>query len=530
MTLKLQHRGSVSHAVESTVPELVAQRIASRLLAKDSSIWGPAASSEASIRLGWVDAAAKTKNLLPDIEELAKCLRSSGITRVVLCGMGGSSLAPEVIVANSSVDLVVLDSTDPLQVATALDGDLDRTVVVVSSKSGSTVETDSQKRSFEARFEAEGIDRTQRIIVVTDPDSPMHKQALIDGYRVFLADPNVGGRYSALTAFGAVPSVLAGVDMNPILNSAITAGETLFSDQESNPALILGSAMARTASPDGFKDKLGLVAEAGSLVGFGDWAEQLIAESTGKIGRGVLPIVLNSNAPETSIEIEDLLLIGLCGDVSDSSFDLAVSGELGEQFLLWEVATAVACFLLGVNPFDQPDVEAAKNAARAQLDSPRPSSKFDLDDSGIGLEAFGLLLDGADTAAAIDRLFASANSSSYFAIHCYLDRGSFSKAARLRDLIALNTRRPTTFGWGPRFLHSTGQYHKGGPKQGLFLQIMSGSSQDEAIPGRDFGYRQLIDSQATGDANVLADSGYSVLRLRLDDPSSGIDRLIGLLS
>jgi glucose-6-phosphate isomerase len=530
MTLKLQHRAAVTSAVESTVPDLIAQRIASRLLEKDSSIWGPAAAPEAATRLGWVDAASQTKKLLPELQDLASDLRSSGLTRVVLCGMGGSSLAPEVIAANNSVDLVVLDSTDPLQVATALNGDLNRTVVVVSSKSGSTVETDSQKRSFEARFDNAGIDKTKRIFIVTDPDSPMHKQAVEDGYRVFLADPNVGGRYSALTAFGAVPSVLAGAEMNNILDSAIAASQMLFLDDESNPALILASAMARTPGQNGFKDKLGLVSETGALIGFGDWAEQLIAESTGKIGRGVLPIVLGPNAPETSAQAGDLLLVGLCDDVSVSKFDLAVSGDLGEQLLLWEVATAISCFLLGVNPFDQPDVEAAKTAARAQLKSPVSSSEFEIEDSDIELASYGLSLDGADVQSALEKFLSAGNATSYFAIHCYLDRQSHSKAADLRELVARATKRPTTFGWGPRFLHSTGQYHKGGPKQGLFLQILSGSSDDEIIPGREFGYRQLIDSQASGDAKVLADAGLTVLRIRLEEPSSGLDRLIGLLS
>jgi glucose-6-phosphate isomerase len=530
MTLKIQHRAAVTRAVETTVPDLVAKKIASRLLDKDPSIWGPDAVAEASIRLGWVDAASETKKLIPELQALATQLRIEGLTRVVLCGMGGSSLAPEVIAANNSVELIVLDSTDPLQVSTVLAGDLSTTVVVVSSKSGSTVETDSQKRSFEARFEAAGIDKTERIFIVTDPHSPMHKQAIKDGYRVFLANPNVGGRYSALTAFGAVPSVLAGVDMNQILDDAIAAGEILFLDQESNPALILASAMARTAGAKGLKDKLGLVPESGSLIGFGDWAEQLIAESTGKVGRGILPVVLEADPQEISAAMDDLLLVGLCKDALVSNFDLAVSGELGEQLLLWEVATAIACFLIGVNPFDQPDVEAAKIAARALLETPSASSKFEVLDSGIEIAAFGISLEGPDLTSALKDLLTSGDSNSYFAIHCYLDRTSLATAARIRNLLTLRTKRPTTFGWGPRFLHSTGQYHKGGKRQGVFLQILSGSTIDEPIPGRDFSFQELIESQANGDARVLGDLGFTVLRVKLQDPVSGIDRLIGSLS
>jgi len=301
MTLKVSHAGSVSDAVTNFVPELVGQKIASRIFAKDHTLWGKDAESESAIRLGWVDAAIKSLALIPELKKLQSELSSQGLTRVVLCGMGGSSLAPEVIAKTAGKELVVLDSTDPSQVRAALSGDLSKTVVVVSSKSGSTVETDSQKRSFEAAFEAAGIDKNSRIFIVTDPDSPMHKQATADGYRVFLADPTVGGRYSGLTAFGVVPTMLAGCDTESILQSAILATETLSLDDEKNPGLILGVAIARTASKNGFKDKLGFVPAGSSIVGFGDWVEQLIAESTGKLGRGVLPVVLEKSSYELKV-------------------------------------------------------------------------------------------------------------------------------------------------------------------------------------------------------------------------------------
>jgi glucose-6-phosphate isomerase len=443
--------------------------------------------------------------------------------------MGGSSLAPEVIANSAGVDLVVLDSTDPSQIQQALSGDLNKTVVVVSSKSGSTVETDSQKRSFEAAFEASGIEKTDRIIVVTDPDSPMHVQALKDRYRVFLADPMVGGRYSALTAFGIVPSLLAGVDIEPLLKSAISASELLCEDLDTNPGLILGAALARTAGAKNFRDKLGFVPGGTKIRGFGDWVEQLIAESTGKDGKGLLPIVLDSDSHEVSSESRDTLLIGLAADASSSSFDLAVSGELGELLLLWEVATVVASRLLGVNPFDQPDVESAKIAARAVLDSPAEGLSVGVLDEGVEISSFGYELSSSKLADCLADLIDSASADSYLSIHCYLNREDHASAMKLRELVAQRANRPTTFGWGPRFLHSTGQYHKGGPKQGVFIQIVSGDGSDQEIPGRQFGYRKLIDSQASGDAKVLAAGGSRVLVLRLLEIELGIKALIKAL-
>lgn len=530
MTLRLSHRGSVSEAIEKHLPELIRDKVASRIFQRDHTLWGKNAEAESAIRLGWVDAAATTLQILPEITELANTISASGITKVVLCGMGGSSLAPEVICKSFGLDLVVLDSTDPSAVRAALNNDLEKCVVVVSSKSGSTVETDSQKRSFEAAFDAAGIQKTERIIIVTDPDSPMHKQALADSYRVFLADPMVGGRYSALTAFGAVPSVFAGAPMKEILESALAATELVFSDDESNPALLLGTAMARTRGGQGFKDKLGLVPDGSSIQGLGDWAEQLIAESTGKLGRGILPVVLEDDAPELESDSSDLLLIGLSEDATESKFDLAVSGDLGEQLLLWEVATAVASRLIGVNPFDQPDVEAAKIAARAMLESPGAAPEFIESEHGLEISASGYELASSDMVSSIDQLLGFAQEKSFVSIQCYLDRTTIPHAIELRKTVSSRINRPTTFGWGPRFLHSTGQYHKGGPKQGVYLQILSGSQDDQPIPGREFGYRALIASQANGDAEVLSASGSKVLRIRLANPADGIDRLIGLLS
>ena len=515
MYLEVSTSDASSAAVALVVPELVREKIASRIFAKDHTIWGKEAEAESSIRLGWVDAASESLQLLPELAALRAEHQSQGLTRIVLCGMGGSSLAPEVIAATSGVELVVLDSTYPSQVHDAVSKDLDRTIVVVSSKSGSTVETDSQKRIFEQAFEQAGIDSTERIIIVTDPGSPMQKQALIDGYRVFLANPNVGGRFSALTAFGVVPSLLAGVDMEPVLLEAISAAELLRLDEPGNPALVVGAAMARTKSSTGFKDKLGIVSVSGSIVGLGSWMEQLIAESTGKIGRGVLPVVLDASSPELKAPAEDLLIIGLVDDVSHGSFDVNVSGGLGAQLLLWEVSTVVAARLLGVNPFDQPDVESAKIASRAFLDNKSASKSSLFIDSDVEVSAKNLNLESnSNLVDAFGLLLAAVQESSYIAIHAYLDRGRDRAFESLRDILAQVSGRPTTFGWGPRFLHSTGQYHKGGPAQGVFLQLIGAGDEEIPVPGRDFGFAELMNSQADGDADVLAVAGRPVLTLR----------------
>ena len=259
MTLKVATNGKTAIAVESVIDQLVADKVASRIAAKDFTLWGKDAEAESSIRLGWTSSAIESQALVAGILELKSYFNENGVTRFVLCGMGGSSLAPEVITKTAGVELVVLDSTNPEQVGHALAGDLSKTAVIVSSKSGSTVETDSQKRLFEQAFTKAGIDKADRIVIVTDPGSPMEAAAKADGYRIFNADPTVGGRYSALTAFGLVPSGLAGADIQSILTDAVSAMKILSSDDSTNPGLVLGAVLARTANGSSFADKVGLV-------------------------------------------------------------------------------------------------------------------------------------------------------------------------------------------------------------------------------------------------------------------------------
>jgi glucose-6-phosphate isomerase len=537
--------GPAADAVTQHVPQLVADHFASRLFVKDPTLWGPDAESESTIRLSWVSLGRTSRPLLGEVAALRDHLAEQGFDHIVLCGMGGSSLAPEVICATAGVELTVLDSSHPDSVRNALGDRLNRAVVVVSSKSGSTVETDSQRRAFEDAFTRAGIDPTQRIVIVTDPGSPLDTDARAAGYRVINADPNVGGRYSALTAFGLVPSGLAGVDLEQLLDEAESVADLLADDDQANPALRLGAAMAGTQP---LRDKLVLVDKGSGIPGFADWAEQLIAESTGKNGTGVLPVVVQddqdpevrSPAPQITVTRFVADSAGIDGDddtmptSSDQSrSEVQVSGSLGAQLLLWEVATAAAGRILGINPFDQPDVESAKKATRGLLEAtdakPDPAV---FTDGAIEVRALGgdWLGDATTVASAVDSLLSQLDPEhGYVSIMAYLDRLTDTGLAQARRTIANRTLAPTTFGWGPRFLHSTGQYHKGGPATGVYLQITAAPHQDLAIPGRNFTFGDFITAQAGGDAQVLADRGRPVLRLHLTEHDAGLAQLSGIL-
>lgn len=528
MTFDIHLSGRVKSVVHETLPGLAASLVASGITAGDGSLWGPDAEAEASQRLGWVQAVEVSRPLVAEVEALRGRLRAQGVTRVVLAGMGGSSLAPEVIAQTAGVPLVILDSTAPGQVLAALDGDaeagdLSRTVLVVSSKSGSTVETDSAKRAFEAAFRDLGIDPAERIVVVTDPGSPLDEAARADGYTVFNADPTVGGRYSALTAFGLVPAGLAGADIRELLDEAEASLLEVAIDSPDNPALVLAAAIA---GGDPRRDKLGLITDGTHIVGLPDWIEQLIAESTGKNGTGILPVVLLPVSPEVESKPADLQIVRLVDEAKQFHLfehhegEILVSGSLGAQFVVWEYATAIAGRMLGINPFDQPDVESAKVAARGLLDArPEPTAPA-FTAEGVEVRVSDPELAASGTVAGVlDALWARIPEDGYVAIHAYVDRLELPQLAGLRELVAADSGRPTTFGWGPRFLHSTGQYHKGGPANGVFLQILEQTDVDLEIPGRPFTFGQLIQAQAAGDASVLADGhGRPVVTLTLTDP------------
>ncbi|HEY0950452.1 glucose-6-phosphate isomerase [Nocardioides sp.] len=507
---------------------LVEDKVASRLAARDHTLWGPAAEDEAGKRLGWVGLSESSRSMISDIAELEVELREQEIYRVVLCGMGGSSLAPEVICQCDEVELVVLDSSDPDFVRAAIEDRLEETAVVVSSKSGGTVETDSQRRAFEKAFADAGIDATNRIVVVTDPGSPLEKSAREAGYRVFLADPEVGGRYSALTAFGLVPAGLAGANVAELLDQAEAIRPALEADSVDNPGLRLG-ALLGVANLAG-ADKLALTNVGAPYVGFGDWVEQLVAESTGKDGKGILPVVVDSlDSPNFTPSTSDEVLVAFgpahaqrADQIKPASgWGATVDASLGAQMLLWEYATAVAGRIIGINPFDQPDVESAKAAAREMLDGGGATPEPVFTDGAVTVYASdGWLPDGTSTVVgAIEALLARLDGErGYVAVQAYLDRHRDARLAQVRDVLATRTGRPVTFGWGPRFLHSTGQYHKGGPATGVYLQVTGQPVADLAVPDRPFTFHEFLTAQAVGDGRVLAEKGRPVLRLHLSSP------------
>ena len=524
--------GSLAAAAEPLVARLVADGVASALSRRDPTLWGPAAEPEAARRLAWVDLATTSRPLLEQVTALRGELHADGIDRVILAGMGGSSLAPEVICATEGVALTVLDTTDPGQVADALAGDLDRTVLVVSSKSGSTVETDSHRRLFTAAFADAGLDPGAHIVVVTDPGSALERTARDEGYRAVIpADPEVGGRYSALTAFGLVPAGLARADIATLLADAAAVTDALAADDPANPALRLAAALAAAHARGA--EKVVLADTGSGIVGFADWAEQLIAESTGKEGIGLLPVVVEGPAaPGFADAGEDATAVALVDRAAGDHVGhcaVAVSGTLGGQLLLWEHATAIAGRLLGINPFDQPDVETAKIAARALLSDDTGAAGPAFTDGAIEVHADWLPVGTSTASGALRALLAAVPSPGYLAVQAYLDRLADASAAVLRAELARSTDVQTTFGWGPRFLHSTGQYHKGGHQNGAFLQLTGAVEEDLPVPGTRYTLAGLQRAQAVGDGRVLREHGRPVLRLHFTDRAAGLVQLMQAL-
>ncbi|WP_433114034.1 glucose-6-phosphate isomerase [Micromonospora sp. CA-246542] len=515
-------------APASTREALVKAGVPGRLAAKDTTLWGSDAEAEAKIRLGWVDTHQRSRELLAQLAELKAEL--ADLDHVVLAGMGGSSLAPEVITRTLGRPLTVLDTTDPGQVRAALGDRLERTVVVVASKSGSTVETDSHRRAYWQAFLDAGMTEAEagrHFVIVTDPGSPLEATAAEMGAFTVLADPNVGGRYSALTAFGLVPSALAGVDVSELIDQADALARSLGADTD-NPALALGAALGAAATLA--RDKVALVSDGTGIDGLGDWAEQLIAESTGKSGVGILPVVVESPQSPGATG-PDVLTVSYggalaAGDVPGGGADpdVAVNGPLGAQFLAWEYATAVAGVVLGIDPFNQPNVTESKENTNKILASGLPTEKPSFTEGAI--EVYAPQGAPGDLAGVLRWLLDGLGDDGYLAVMAYLDRFADADTAGLRPLLAGASGRPVTFGWGPRFLHSTGQYHKGGPQVGSYLQVTGAVAEDLDVPGKPYTFGELQAAQAAGDRQALAGRERPVLRLHLTDRAAGVAQLL----
>lgn len=501
------------------------------LWAKDYRLWSPQPVPEITDRLGWLTLPGLMQEHSEDLTAFAREIRDEGFRHVLLMGMGGSSLAPEVFqrtIGNAPgyPELLVLDSTHP-QAVRSIESriDLARTLFLVSSKSGTTIEPLSFFRYFWKRVAGKNGAPGRQFVAITDPGTPLETMARERGFRrCFQAVTDVGGRYSALTVFGLVPAALIGVDLHRLLDRAWVMAEACASGVKiaDNPGLSLGAALGELAAA-GY-DKVTFLASPG-LESFPAWAEQLIAESTGKDGKGIIPIADEPlGKPETygtdrvfvhlmyhdpdrrnEARFRDLEATGL----PLIHLRLAETADLGQEFFRWEAAIAAAGAVLGIHPFNQPDVELAKNLARQAMAKGA---------SDAGSTAPALSTDAAgELAAALQKWISAARPRGYVAIQAYLPPSPETTGSlqQLRSLIRDHTRLATTLGYGPRFLHSTGQLHKGGPNSGIFLQLVDEPADDLPVPETDYSFGALIQAQAVGDYRALVERGRNVLRINL---------------
>jgi transaldolase / glucose-6-phosphate isomerase len=551
LTVEARIPASLREGVQDKVALATRERVAERLREADASLWGPEGTPEVGNRLGWLTIAERMLGDLGPVEALAAEVRAEGLDDVVLLGMGGSSLAPEVLRRSfppraGQPRLHVLDSTDAATIGAVQDAiEPAHTLFIVSSKSGGTIEPLSLFAHF---FSLLGEGRN--FIAITDPGSGLAELAREHGFRqTFLGDPNIGGRYSALSPFGIVPGALMGVDVRALLTGAAAAWETgllVAGEGATSPgggasapppaaagseitAVWLGAALSALARAG--RDKLTFLI-APSLPGLGLWLEQLVAESTGKHGTGILPVA-EEPLGDPGVYGEDRVFAYL-PDVgaADAELDARVRrladaghplitiptagpGDLGRVFLLAELAVAVAGWGLEINPFDQPNVQQAKDATKRVL---------------ADYEARGALPEIPDASVpALRSLLLEAAPPEYVAIMAYAQPSDKldSAVAELRVAIRGARRATTTFGYGPRFLHSTGQFHKGGPRTGRFLQLIHDGPADVAIPQALYTFTTLKHAQAIGDLQTLRELGRPAERLTLagEDPAGALRAL-----
>ncbi len=533
-----------------------------RMWQRDASLW---TGQDEAKWLGWLPAAHGDQLDLAALEAFSAEIAGAGFIHALLLGMGGSSLGPEVLAETFGTrpghpKLLVLDSTDPHQIA-RLEGQIDpaRTLFIVASKSGSTLEPDILHRYFyDVASKALGADKAgAAFIAITDPGSKLEATAKEQGFRrVFLGDPAIGGRYSVMSNFGMVPAAVAGIDVRAFVASTrlMTRACEASAPPSANPGVALGLALSAAAVAG--RDKLTLIASQG-LSDVGAWLEQLVAESTGKQGKGIVPLAGEPSAPARDYGADRIFAYLRLNDHDDVGLDthvrdledaghpvvrvtLASRDTLGQEFVRWEVATAIAGAVIGINPFDQPDVEASKIKARdltagyEASGALAPETPF-LEDGGVALFAdeanvAALMADGAQTLETVlGAHFKRAQPGDYLALLAYIDRDHphIEILQGLRGRLLKHCQRATALQFGPRFLHSTGQAYKGGPASGVFLQITHAVGADLPVPGRKYSFGVVLQAQARGDLGVLAERGRRHLRVHLGaDVDQGLKRLV----
>jgi len=531
--------GAIEGAVKSRLTQLEQAAVVRRIAEKDAGLWasnGSGGKEEIKNRLGWLQVADLMEERVSDLEGLRKELVAEGFSDCVVMGMGGSSLAPEVFrqtfgAPKGALNVHVLDTTDPAAIA-ALQAsiDLKRTVFIVASKSGTTLETLSHYRYFWLQTGQQG----RQFLAITDPGTTLADEGSRRAFRrVFLNPADIGGRYSALSYFGLVPAALGGVDLAGLLDRAATMVQACTGPGpvDENPGVWLGAVFAEAAKAD--RDKVTIIAPP-ALHSFGVWAEQLIAESTGKEGKGLVPVADEAlGAPPVYGSDRLFVRLALPGDDPNAGRLEALSkaghpvvtlkvGDplgLGAEFFRWEYAIAVAGAILAINVFDQPNVQEAKDLTKKVLSEGNPPT------TGQGIRWAGQ--QGATLEAAIQALLGQVRPGDYVALLAFIapDAKYDSALNAIRLAIRDKYRVATTVGYGPRYLHSTGQLHKGGPNTGVFLEIVGDDPKDIPIPGERFSFGVLKQAQALGDFQALRNHGRRVLRVQLQEVAQGLVKI-----